>query len=293
MLSTLMSDVPDLEVEGAPPFAILQCSRCGTALTDPHPTESTIHRLYEDSPSTDYEFPEAGLSGRLKDAFARKRIRLLAQPLREAPGRILDFGTGAGRYANAASQVFPNAVVTGTDFAPAAPRGSYYDLNQKLRYVQYDALKDSSARFDLILARHVIEHVHDPVQLLSTWLRTLLAPGGSIYIEVPNLHSQTARLLGSKWPLWYVPRHLSHFTRQSLQAAIERAGGTAKIRSCELPMMGNVLAMKLGRSRFDKRFRLLGVLLHPLQMALEARSSEGTCLFAMVRDAGAPALDKT
>jgi hypothetical protein len=57
-------------------------------------------------------------------------------------------------------------------------------------------------------------------------------------------------------------------------------------------MMGNVLAMKLRQSRFDKRFRLLGVLFHPWQMALEACSSEGTCLYAMVSDA-APARDKT
>ncbi len=282
-LTVTLSGVPDLDTADSAEFSILLCGRCGTAFTDPYPSEETIHLLYQGGTSTDYEYPEAGFLGRIKDILACRHFVALKPLLGNEPKRILDFGTGGGRYADAASRAFPSAKVTGTDFALCPPSSSYYEANSDLTYIDYERLKSSNARFDFIIARHVIEHVHDPKGLLETWLANLLEPGGQIYIEVPNFSSRTAKLLKSRWPLLYVPRHLSHFTRHSLAALVQTVGCTATIRSCELPMMGNVLALKLGRSRYDKRFQLFGVALHPLQLGLEFASAQGTCLFAVVR----------
>jgi 2-polyprenyl-3-methyl-5-hydroxy-6-metoxy-1,4-benzoquinol methylase len=265
-------------------YAILLCERCGLAATDPYPTAATIAGLYENGDSTDYEFPQPGLIGRLKDRLARDRMRAIARLLGRRPQRILDFGTGAGRYAAAARQAFPDAIVTGTDFAPAPPRGSYYAAEPALRYVAYNKLGALREPQDLVLARHVLEHLHDPVAAVRDWL-ALVRPYGALYIELPNVRSQTARLLGAQWPLWYVPRHITHFDRRSLAHVVRAAGGTATIGSCEVPMMGNVLAIRSGHSRFDPRFRAAGLAFHPVQLALEAIARQGTCLYAIVRPA--------
>jgi len=281
--TTWLTGVYDLDRGSDQPFTLLQCRRCGLIQTDPFPTIETISALYSDGVSTDYEFPEAGLIGRLKDAFAAHSVRSILRKAKIAPGRILDFGTGAGRFAAACARVVPSATVVGADFAADPPAGSYYDGHpSRLAYVSYADVSRGGQKFDLIFARHVLEHFHDPRMALTQWLAAL-APGGALYVEVPNSDSRTARLLGNRWPLWYVPRHLSHFDRRTLHAVIRAAGGRAEIWRSEIPMMGNVLALKAGKSRFDARFRVPGVLLYPVQLALEMASREGTCLSAVIR----------
>ena len=279
---TLFEAVPDLDMPGEPSFSILKCRACATASTTPVPSESTISMLYTEVDSSDYEYPEPGVIGRLKDLFAQRRVSAIVRALPSKPTSVLDFGTGGGRFASAAAVVLPAGTVVGTDFGPKPPARSYYAHDRKIDYVPYADLKTHRQSFDLIVARHILEHVHDPVKLLQDLVR-MLSENGTLYIEVPNFTSQTAKLLGCRWPLLYVPRHLSHFTRSTLESIIRRAGAHSRIGSCEMPMMGNVVALKLGRSRFDPLFRPLALLLYPMQLVLEKVSNQGTCLFALVR----------
>lgn len=277
-----LDDVPDLEAPDQR-FTLLRCGACGLIATDPYPSDDTIAALYSTGDSSDYEFPEPGPLTKIKEALARRRIRAIARLAGVRPKRILDYGTGAGRYAAAAAAAFSDAAVIGTDFALAPPLGSYFEgAASNLRYVRYAPLLEAGERFDLIFARHVLEHMADPIATVRDWIG-MLSPRGVLYIEVPNTSSVTARLLKERWPLLYVPKHLSHFTRKTLAQAIEAADGAVTIASCEMPMMGNVLAIATGRSRFDPRFRIPGILLHPAQVALEALGRQGTCLYALVR----------
>ena len=279
-MTPIFARVPDLDT-GDDRFTILRCGVCGVASTDPYPSAATIQHLYETG-ATDYELPQAGIVGRLKDAFADIQIRAIRGTL---PGgsaeRILDYGTGGGRYAAACARIFPGASVVGTDFAPAPPAGSYYDGSRAIRYLPYAGLQ-AEAPFDLILARHVLEHYHDPIGIVGEWLDKLRS-GGVLYLEVPNLDSRTARLLGKRWPLLYVPKHLSHFDRATLERVVREAGGHATIGHTEIPMMGNVLAIACNADRYDPRFRVFGLALHWLQLLIERSSGEGTCLTAAVR----------
>ena len=45
----------------------------------------------------------------------------------------------------------------------------------------------------------------------------LLAPGGVLIIAVPNYESDDARYYGAYWAAYDVPRHLYHFSRQSME----------------------------------------------------------------------------
>jgi len=276
-----MESVPNLDTTDDL-FRILYCGNCDVGITDPIPSHETLYRLYADGTSSDYEYPQPGIIGQLKDWFARARFRELRKKLSASPATILDFGTGAGRYAAAAAHAFPDARVTGSDFGLNPPTGSYFDHSSKLEYAQYATLQAEQRRFDLIIARHVLEHTHDPVRMVREWLAAL-SDGGALYLEVPNLDSATSRLLGPRWPLWYVPKHLHHFTRASLQRVIRNAGGNAAISSCEMPMMGNTIALLAGRPRSDPAFRIAGILAHPIQLFLERLKGEGTCLAAIVQ----------
>jgi Methyltransferase domain len=72
---------------------------------------------------------------------------------------------------------------------------------------------------------HVLEHDGDPVRSLrqiAEWLR----PGGLLIAEVPNAAGMIARLCGSSWLGWDLPRHLVHFAPSTLRQAAVRAGWT-------------------------------------------------------------------
>ena len=69
----------------------------------------------------------------------------------------------------------------------------------------------------------VLEHLPDPLATLHKCAQ-LIRPGGTLIIGVPNLDSWQSRFSGSHWFHLDVPRHLFHFSRQSLSHALMLAG---------------------------------------------------------------------
>jgi len=77
-------------------------------------------------------------------------------------------------------------------------------------------------RFDLVFLVDVIEHVADPVELLTN-CRAALAPGGLIIVVTPDVSSAAAKLLGRRW--WhYRLAHVGYFNRKSFGKVASAAG---------------------------------------------------------------------
>ena len=90
------------------------------------------------------------------------------------------------------------------------------DIYKNLRNLQGD-----SKRFDVINLGNVLEHVLDPVELLSD-LRSLLKPSGLLLVTVPNdfskLHQALLLAEHIDGPFWVTPPdHLHYFTLDSLE----------------------------------------------------------------------------
>jgi SAM-dependent methyltransferase len=77
--------------------------------------------------------------------------------------------------------------------------------------------------FDCVTFWHVLEHLDDPVEVL-THVRSHVKPGGFVLASVPNFASWQARLTGASWLHLDIPRHLYHFTDRSLTRMFEAAG---------------------------------------------------------------------
>ena len=73
-----------------------------------------------------------------------------------------------------------------------------------------------AGQFDAITLWHVLEHVHDLHPYMSR-LKELLAADGRICIAVPNYTSYDAKRYGPYWAAYDVPRHLYHFSPQSMK----------------------------------------------------------------------------
>ena len=71
---------------------------------------------------------------------------------------------------------------------------------------------------------HVIEHVEDPVAVISK-VSDWLAPGGILAIETPNIDSIDARLFRrTYWGGYHFPRHWHLFNRKTLSTLMQSQG---------------------------------------------------------------------
>jgi SAM-dependent methyltransferase len=76
---------------------------------------------------------------------------------------------------------------------------------------------------DLIILFQVLEHLDDPMKTLMQ-LNLLTKPSGKLIIAVPNFGSWQSRIGGKKWLHLDVPRHLFHFSLQSLNYCLNKSG---------------------------------------------------------------------
>ena len=75
--------------------------------------------------------------------------------------------------------------------------------------------------FDLIVLFQVLEHVDRPVVLLNK-CKKMLKTNGKMIISVPNIESWQAKLTKQNWMHLDVPRHLNHFTKDSLNFYLDK-----------------------------------------------------------------------
>lgn len=84
-------------------------------------------------------------------------------------------------------------------------------------------------RFDAILFADVLEHVAWPAEVLTRYLG-VLAPGGSVFVSLPNIGLWSVRMSLAFGRFHYTDTgvldrtHLRFFTRSSARALIEEAG---------------------------------------------------------------------
>ena len=84
-----------------------------------------------------------------------------------------------------------------------------------------------SNQFDVITMWHVLEHVHD-LQGYLTKFHEVLKPNGRLIIAVPNYTSYDATHYAKNWAAYDVPRHLYHFSPQSIDTLAKLKGFTVK-----------------------------------------------------------------
>jgi SAM-dependent methyltransferase len=76
--------------------------------------------------------------------------------------------------------------------------------------------------FDVVLARYILEHLHDPASAMSR-CASLLRPGGYLLYSVPNMESPGRRMKGKQWFGYLDETHCSllepaewlHLTREA------------------------------------------------------------------------------
>jgi 2-polyprenyl-6-hydroxyphenyl methylase/3-demethylubiquinone-9 3-methyltransferase len=153
----------------------------------------------------------------LRAGWIEQRIR--QRFATDLAGEILDIGCGAGLLSEAlAGRGFP---VLGLDAAEAAIRAAEAhaagrDLPLRYRAGRLEMLVEEEARFPVVTALELIEHVPDPARFLGL-LATVVAPRGLLFISTLNrtVRSLAAAKIGAEYIARLLPRG-THDWRQFL-----------------------------------------------------------------------------
>jgi SAM-dependent methyltransferase len=197
---------------------------CGAARLDPRPDEEALPAIY---PSNYYSY---ALSQTLSPLVMKGKAFLdhlkfsgILRFLKCKPRAYLDVGCGDGRYLELmARQGVGRNCIYGIEIgaSDALKAGGFRVFDQRVE----DCTAIAPASLDLVTMFHVIEHVPDPVSVLSR-IHSWLAPGGFLALETPNLNSWDAKLFRRRW--WggyHFPRHWVLFDPVCIRIALEKAG---------------------------------------------------------------------
>lgn len=153
--------------------------------------------------------------------YARYKIGYLVRALRgRRPGRILDFGCGAGRSLAWLGEAFPDTQLCGFD--PSAESLRIARERMPAARLSNDWIELCDAPFDAILAANVFHHITANEHI--DWLRrcaAALAPSGSLFVFEHNPRNPLTRHVFERCP-FDVDAHM--IARPALLAAAREAG---------------------------------------------------------------------
>ena len=211
-------------------FRLVKCKICGLVFIDPPPTEKEITNSY---PRNYLPHLEEKAIGKHEEPITR---------VDSGVKRFLDFGCGSGKLLDYQKSKHPNWAFYGLEINANA-----CEIAQKKGFnVFCGALEKAPYEknfFDLIIARHVLEHMPDPRNTLSR-LYDLLKPGGEISITLPNISGLSIKLFKSYAFQLELPRHLYHFSPKTLEAMLRKEN--FEIQKVKFDGSPKVLARSIG-----------------------------------------------
>lgn len=194
------------------PFELSVCTGCGLAFNSRFAPELLHYdsRYDNDVPSSVFAQYYTHIAGLLRDQLALNE------------GTVYDVGCGKGAFLDELCRLCPAVQGVGIDPSCVPRERGRVSLIRGL-FSPEQLTQDPS----LVLCRHVLEHIEDPVafvRMLSASLRRY--PGCPLYLEVPELDWIFRN--GAFWDFCY--EHCNYFTRSSLERTA-RMGGFDKLHA--------------------------------------------------------------
>lgn len=210
------------------PFTIWKCSNCELHFTQDIPNINNIAPYYQSNNYVSHSDTKEGLINKLyhqvRTYTLKQKYKLIKSSTKLANGKLLDIGAGTGAFANTMQK-------NGWEVIGLEPDATARDQAIKNHQLQLE-LPDNinhfeAASFNVITLWHVLEHVHD---LKGYWnhFKKLITKQGQLIIAVPNYTSQDAQHYRQFWAAYDVPRHLYHFSPQSIELLASQFGFTLK-----------------------------------------------------------------
>ena len=189
-------------------FAI--CKDPNRDLLKTHPVPDDLSPYYKSEDYLSHKDSAKGLMANLyswvKKYSTAKKIRWIERYAKDKKS-LLDVGAGTGELLLAARR-------NGFQVEGVEPNQDARDLALK-KGIQLFPRIEFQGKFQIITLWHVLEHIKDLDEEINK-LKALLEDDGALFIAVPNFKSYDAKHYGEFWAAYDVPRHLWHFSRNSI-----------------------------------------------------------------------------
>jgi len=205
-------------------FQVVACRRCGLLQLHPRPEPAELRRYY---PPAYWFAPETSAASRLEEAWrrlaARDHVRFVRRALASVgdAGPLLDVGCGGGLLVRMLRE--RGCPALGLDAALEAARLAWRRQAAPVVCGELSRAPFPPARFAAITMFHVLEHVPDPRDYLGA-ARELLQPGGRLIVQTPDAACWEFALLGRRWSVLDIPRHLTTFRGCDLERLVASCG---------------------------------------------------------------------
>src|SRR5688500_6522187 len=211
------------------------CRKCGLVWSNPRPAEEQVRRYYSSEYRLDYKghstpsLRHIARSGR----GALNRYRALA-PYIKRGDRILDAGAGGGEVVYVLRKLGFDATGLEPDEHYARHAREALGVPVATGFVQDATFPGAS--FDVSTMFHTLEHVKDPLAILSR-LRSWIREGGVLLIDVPNVEARC------KAPCHrFHFAHFYNFSRATLDG-LGRKAGFEPVKTTTSPDGGNLTSV--------------------------------------------------
>lgn len=196
-------------------FEIIECDECKLLFTNPCPTPDRIGDYYKSENYLSHNEEKKGIFAEIYNYVKKINIKnkyKIAVGNLDSEIRILDIGCGVGDFLLYAKENGCNT--TGIEPSENARKIAEKKLNCKiLSPEELENIPDNS--FDIITMWHVLEHVAD-LKTEIQHLQRILKKDGRLILALPNYKSYDAEYYKDKWAAYDVPRHLNHFSQDSI-----------------------------------------------------------------------------
>jgi len=192
---------------------IVRCKQCSLVYVNPRQDATTIYQHYNSGQSSRIQYY---LDVEVADRRTFAELLDLAARLIPQHGHLLDIGPNIGTCLMLARErgweTFGIEINTEAAQFCREQRG----LNVISGTLEPETYPENS--FDVIVMGDVIEHLRDPLSLLSIVPR-ILKPGGVVIISTPNIAQWAGRLLQIK-----PEEHLYYFSPETIEAMLRKVG---------------------------------------------------------------------
>lgn len=200
-------------------FQILTCKSCGLGHTQPRPSIENIGSYYKSESYVSHSSSNKGLINTVynlvRTRTIKKKLSLLSSLTQG--NDLLDIGSGTGHFLKAAQNC--GFVVIGLE--PDVDARNFALSEHQLQLLDSSELYTLNKKFDVITMWHVLEHVYELNKDLEQ-ISNLLNDNGVFVVAVPNHSSFDAAYYGNFWAAYDVPRHLYHFTPDTIIPLVEK-----------------------------------------------------------------------